>query len=1290
MDMKIFSKLSKLFPPGQDFAHTLYTYRSVSRPIPMNANTLGIPSTCTDQQKQEIIDRNDDNNERIIDVLRPEIAKLKEFMVFSGGLVLNFKNAIEYLSSPEMRDKSIPEEIYRTMICALTLLITLDYMKDMKTCFKNDFQRYKQAINMRSEKLSILENSDIVEEMAQMQIFLSHPDPRKAKHFIFLTLQDEMKNIPGHKQVLIDLVAYCLRCIEGSMFLRPHEENTLLLSIPYLMILIDGKIDDYHAINVFQHNNLDLNRIKSLLLKHPVIPVFHEISINVLNVLERSTHFDRISMSNDWGGTLPDTTLAFHNISAQWLRIKEDHAVFTPKLITLLHNVENFTFSKSLDPLAIDRARVIYDVTRQGLKLLSSWNNAILRAMSWKYSHPAPVEYLQEMKADFTKPQFEYEKVVRYNFTKAELSMLIDVVGMIKSVAGMLDEAKANFYPNIRLHIHHEIQQMVQGTLLPIMHRLDKRKKDSFTKVFRLRQLIADWVDDEEPIQDYKAYSRKMGTISANHPARVVGADYVQLQHMRWNIWNLIHDYSSTKKVSGKFMNIMKNDMEPLDIESCERFYKESFFYPYMIDFNSNLRDMCDLSYMWYREVYLENTRCVQFPVEASIPYMLVERALSSKSEMSPHIVHNDYSLPLIDCIFYVLDIYNDAAYQALHFSKQQHLYDELEAELNLVFDHMIITISTDIFSHYKNLAGYTKLEKDFKGHLSMHGMLDMNLNKRLYEIPVSQRCIDLLGRTIDLNFIIKQQLNNLIFYDIELAFTKLDSVGITGLLEFATVMSVIEDTHLNLSEQFMLDPFCSLFKEHNETYDPKASRGFLNSFLVKNITENLLPNFNYNIFIGRFLKSQIIVKPFMQSTAQILHTRDHFGFGVVCGKAYHVCLRMADAQFSKDHLEAFIKVAGTYLDIPFVFDECVTFCWNSMIELLDLFVTLREDIPNVLLESMQGTSEEVFTNLFRQFQEVLLFGDLKSRLFQAYKEIGNAFAFMHMLNDHWIVTDHNNFMASAPLLAVCPSTEVIKLDMRAYTDGENVMDVDALSKLAPLGKSIYEIALSAEENLNLTRDSVTINNVPELNFRLANSMSKNTRGIYLLHVFIKSLGSCLNEIHFEEKWSVTFDNGAGVKDLTSHFHHQWSMLNFIYLSDDVSKHTPADIIDEETGLQVRNEDEFGHGFSIAGCLFLHLLGQNNQFQVLDCNRLIKKLIDVEQKTPSLNLDSDDTLRKTTDNSDFSLAIEKCRYLKNLETDMKVQDFIFGVLQSCCPHAHFNSGHVNTLLPNRKFFDEFI
>lgn len=72
-------------------------------------------------------------------------------------------------------------------------------------------------------------------------------------------------------------------------------------------------------------------------------------------------------------------------------------------------------------------------------------------------------------------------------------------------------------------------------------------------------------------------------------------------------------------------------------------------------------------------------------------------------------------------------------------------------------------------------------------------------------------------------------------------------------------------------------------------------------------------------------------------------------------------------------------------------------------------------------------------------------------------------------------------------------------------------------------------------------------------------------------------------------------------------------MLNFIYLSDHVSVHTPADIVDGETSSQVKNEDAFGHGFSIAGCLFLHLLDQRDQFKLFDYNRLVKKLHDFEE-----------------------------------------------------------------------------
>lgn len=52
-----------------------------------------------------------------------------------------------------------------------------------------------------------------------------------------------------------------------------------------------------------------------------------------------------------------------------------------------------------------------------------------------------------------------------------------------------------------------------------------------------------------------------------------------------------------------------------------------------------------------------------------------------------------------------------------------------------------------------------------------------------------------------------------------------------------------------------------------------------------------------------------------------------------------------------------------------------------------------------------------------------------------------------------------------------------------------------------------------------------------------------------------------------------------------------------------MSADTPANIeaVDENSGpLIVRNEDLFGHGFSICGCFLLHLLKQREKFELLD------------------------------------------------------------------------------------------
>ena len=55
--------------------------------------------------------------------------------------------------------------------------------------------------------------------------------------------------------------------------------------------------------------------------------------------------------------------------------------------------------------------------------------------------------------------------------------------------------------------------------------------------------------------------------------------------------------------------------------------------------------------------------------------------------------------------ILYPMDLYSDSAHYALHHFKQQFLYDEIEAEVNLCFDQLVYKLSEHIFAYFKQKA---------------------------------------------------------------------------------------------------------------------------------------------------------------------------------------------------------------------------------------------------------------------------------------------------------------------------------------------------------------------------------------------------------------------------------------------------------------------------------------------------------------------------------------------------------------------------------------------------------
>lgn len=72
------------------------------------------------------------------------------------------------------------------------------------------------------------------------------------------------------------------------------------------------------------------------------------------------------------------------------------------------------------------------------------------------------------------------------------------------------------------------------------------------------------------------------------------------------------------------------------------------------------------------------------------------------------------------------MDIYNDAATKALHGLKCQYIYDEIEAEVNLVVDQLVFKISNAIYRQYKCLVAGMVLETDLKGQVETNSSEEM------------------------------------------------------------------------------------------------------------------------------------------------------------------------------------------------------------------------------------------------------------------------------------------------------------------------------------------------------------------------------------------------------------------------------------------------------------------------------------------------------------------------------------------------------------------------------------
>ena len=245
-ELELISQLDSLTIRGEQYVCMLYSFRSVSKAIPMLAMNA-------DEDKRT------EFNKKIIELLRPEMSKLKELMQFTNTTIAYFKNIIEKLAakagSGSGSGEKVSEGISIALIKLIDLLLRIDNLKDMKAAIKNDFSRYKRAVgalqhssnsNSSSNSSSNVGGSasasiaEILEEQMQVQSFINNPDPRKDKNYIFVTLREEIKRVNCHESVLTQILEHVLFLIDGGHYVTPDEKFQLIRVLPHLLLLIDG------------------------------------------------------------------------------------------------------------------------------------------------------------------------------------------------------------------------------------------------------------------------------------------------------------------------------------------------------------------------------------------------------------------------------------------------------------------------------------------------------------------------------------------------------------------------------------------------------------------------------------------------------------------------------------------------------------------------------------------------------------------------------------------------------------------------------------------------------------------------------------------------------------------------------------------------------------------------------------------------------------------------------------------------------------------------------------------
>lgn len=415
-----------------------------------------------------------------------------------------------------------------------------------------------------------------------------------------------------------------------------------------------------------------------------------------------------------------------------------------------------------------------------------------------------------------------------------------------------------------------------------------------------------------------------------------------------------------------------------------------------LLQIESSLRESSDQSCFYFKEVQLDLNNVVQFSVRASLPFILSQFALDNCYKDSE----------ITEIILYPLSIYDDAAYAALNYFKNQMLFDEIRAEAQIALSTITVLVSELAFNTMIGLSIFKVLPRDVlkklkksdnnnnndnemtksqtKQILSLSSKLNLQVNH--LNALFSQNKFCLLSKHIDLRRSIAKNIDKEINNFVEKLFFLANDFGVGASIAIERGLSVVKEAHKMFTEQEMsLMPLNDIIDDKMRSKDFTSFNSMYASTVIYHMTSTMISKYSLAVNPLRLIqpKGNKLPTDLLGKDAYGKIFKDSLDKTVSFVTSYHFSSFLARIPDG-----SFIQVAKSLLSsIEMNFKVMVNYFYHARMRLVRI-----QDAP-------YGTSYSEAFQLYEGAYEVFLNDKDVVTLIKMMQTIGNTIAVADMLD---------------------------------------------------------------------------------------------------------------------------------------------------------------------------------------------------------------------------------------------------------------------------------------------------